>query len=705
MKTNKKFKLIHAFFYAFVLFLSINPSKMFCMDDEAGPANAETPTATQCFYTQSLVSADGNQVRIAYLNNVIGQNPILLEQFRKICSLRELFLLHAFHEAKIRNESAQKKVTSKLILFKEIIERKKQIKQKTIEILEQAETAYFESNTLVQELIDRIEITAQIKLLTYTLPGIPCAFKETLMHKNPFFNQFTYTNIKRIVSREFLSKEKHLKYLFSKQYLQDTQLVQLANDSCFFGTFPYLSVVHSSSSCLLARANSSIFSLEHICNVNPNLGYQILRLLAQARCCFIKRILIEKIDEFCRNQVHFTSSAQRKIHENKVKKLQEIKPKILKSTYSEAEGEVLTNQLLSSCNQSIKEKVIFLMEQDIQTSINTILSSYFYFIKDILRSFNFRQVEFLNLSPKDDYDLENIATLDLENLIFNNWLKEITKPEVQTQDAPATKIEQPNQKETGSRKHRKRKKKPKVKKEKPKQQSDDTEKQESEEEQISVQTVASTTPAKTVQEDAPLAPEEAHHANTTPQQPVVEPIIIEEPCPLPFLQQEDPSISDDVIIPNTSCILDMHRGTLNGHQIKIFVYPSQLPCNSCLLSNLDYSFLEQHGKIGWLKDNNHSFSRLVETNFGHLGQITEVTNFTREQAADITARYGGEYQHQVTIHIPGRLAPLTCPIAIGQALNPNGVFEFTILQRNPEDSNGLCIHRFFRPNPIAQAHH
>ncbi len=666
MKISKKFKKLSlvTLLLSSVLF-ALNINNVFGMAEpikKDNPATALMPPS-----------------RLDYLIAQIKSNQRFQQLLEIIGNLREQFLITALKESCFRYHQAEN-ILNPAYTSSEGSFRRKQTTQKTIEALQRAEDAYFDASPLVQELVDQIELAAQIHHVK-EISGLIQDIQSKWGYQD-LKGHFTYTVIKDIVSKEMLSKEDHLKYLFSQDYFTKFKLI----DVCipFTLSISYFRFLNKSYNSILGK--TSTFTLEVLYEKNPELLNQILAIFKKIRGYNLKLITLEKIDQFLLTQKSFGNTQQekclRRLHENKKLKLNEMKTKIAQDTYSLQELEDQTNITLEGLPENLRTKVLFLIQCELENQSGELLDKYFDYLMALT---NIQLSDCLPLAKQ--IDIEDLSTLDIEKTLLNSWLKEILKPELkieeitEPQDHKKTSHQKRGKKVTGKKTGKKPVKKSGANKSKP----IDIQKGSPEVKPVIV--VDKQSPDQTIPQ-ALLADGDLAQITQQISELTFEP-----------QQQVDPSARDDYT--HRNCIYDLSRGIFNGHQIKLLVF-NGLQDAETLLQNLDYSFLEQHGKILRTLDNNHSFSKLIERNFGSLGTIIESQELAKDEMQHMTTKYGRsfnfeQYKYKITVHIPGRITGLSCSTDFANGLRPNGNFEFVILQRNPADHNPLCVHRFFRP--------
>lgn len=664
MKISKKFKKLSLITLLLSTVFTLNTHNVFGM---AEPIKEENPA------TELMPSS-----RLDYLIAQIKSNPELQQQLENIGNIREEFLLTALKEACFRHTQALD-LCETFGSDRKIAERNR-IKKETVKTLQFAENTYFDADSAVQELVDQIELAAQIhhaKEIAHVLKEAQAQFD----YKN-LKERFTYTIIKDIVSKELLSKEDHLKHLFSKTYFLDFQLVSAA--APFMLSIPYFKFLNKSYNSILGK--ESTFILETLYKTNPELLHKILTIFKKTRGYNLKLIILEKINQFLATPRSFGNTQQekclRRLHENKRQKFAEIQTKIEQNTYSLQELEDQRNLTLEGLPENLCTKVLFLIQCELENQSGELLDKYFDYLKALTN------IHDADLLLAKQIDIENLSTLDIEKTIFETWLNEIIKPKLQIAANPEKKAARkaPNKKRS-KRPAKKIVKKPGANKPKP----------------IDIQ--------KDSPEAKPVIVDKQAHPSTTISQPQLSDDnlaqITHQISELTLAPEQQYAMQNDTSRQNdyahSNCIYDLSRGIFNGHQVKLFIYRKKdIPQDTgILLQNLDYNFLEQHGKILRTLDNNHSFSKLVEKDFESFGVIIESKEFTKHEMQSMTKTYGNslnfeQYKYKITIHIPGKITGLSCSTDFANRPGASGNFEFVILQRNPADPNPLCVHRFFR---------
>jgi len=632
----------------------------------------------------------------------VSKNPRLLKQAADILYKRGVLLESFFVEACV-NSSMHVVVGKDFIqghLLLGLLSKIQEVnKKKYIDV----EISFSEADQSVQEFINVIEAYA-----TYQ----QCKNLVTINPKHCF----TYENLRKELNVRALSKDQRLKILF-KELKFDLDDPEWRHSYMWSDIYKSLiktyyedlskQYAYLKDGVLPKVVKQSIFVIDEFIGEKTNRDTisKIHKLLLKARCIKIKRLITDAYGEYTKNKTDKPRDIKERLKLKAEKNhLLRIKQVLDKKTLSLDELLKLVNKELKGISPAICQYLKNLIKTDQQWCVFT--PSFMYFTSITARYFKGQ--------PYCD-DFYSDASSQIKKLCDNpSKLEKIlsyicTEEKEQRTDLSEKKrqclLNELLEEEAKSKKEKSKKKKNK-KKSKKKQRVDNKAKEEKVTKKIEKFSL-----------DADNTIIEQPKIDKTP--PKEEVLLSEKNIPKKDLSsllsqldisRKEPKIIKDFILEETkkcACIIDFERQELSGYTNKIFIFKPKKQADINHLCYLDYKC----EKINKFDDNNHSFSKVVDIEFGHCGDVNIIHDF------DVAKEFAGhktiifkkniclckDFKYKLIIKIPGRLAAIVYPMDRATSKGPSGTFEYVVFKKKLSDKAGLCVHRFFRPDKEFEA--
>ena len=650
---------------------------------------------------------------------ILANKPEYIKKILEILSLREKVIKDLFIESCIKQDNCNFTQNS--------LEINRKLKEITKKSYQEAENAYSEAPETVKTLIDRIE-EYFITIVQQVQPN------SQLQPNSQYHQSLTYNSIKPILNIKLLSADKHKTFLLSTKIF--SYLIKVRNIAptytctelykCFINqlyTYFFSCYKKFTDKNLPNNFPTTIFEFDHI-NIFSKATHliKICDFIIQIRLCKIVAKLNELIITKEKPYTYFSSNIKIRLQNKVLKKEWEPKLKPIKTILEQT---LSKNEIIKQIKEAfthasplfIKELLYF---TKLEEKFDQLSPFHFYF-KQLKYSIDCKSGKYnKKLSDTSQINIKKIFDQACKNFqILNEILQPILITKTKETKTPQTieSIKQPNKPRKKIRRRRKRKKLIKQEKNKTdlkktgpqalkaketnqKIEPNQTEKVKEEPKQPKNETIL---PKPTIEQKKIKSTTEQKIFSILEQAPQIQIPVINPtnqktvPLDLPtFVEGKDYIICNNIFF---ACILNLSRGKFGGYQNKIFILknPDCKKCTINLLGSLKYRTKVKTDMVKYL-DNNHSFPTLVEENFGQHCYMTE----TKEITIADKKEFDNQYKYKCYFYLPGRLTTLGYPITRFNELGEhaaNGEFEFTILLKDLNDMQGLCVHRFFRPYP------
>ncbi|MBS1988221.1 hypothetical protein JST56_04470 [Candidatus Dependentiae bacterium] len=630
----------------------------------------------------------------------ISDNHEELQQFLLIMNKRVKLMQGMFFESCARNAS----VVDDLVKdeFSACLSLRSLLIDQNLDLYTQAEIAYSEACSAVQQAIDTLEVLANNSQLA--------AYK----HKSATIKDlFSYQNIRRFFASRFLKKERpdaYRKFLFNSECFQEIEQIMMLYSMFLEADYykihlkfvydqVYKCYAHSADGVVNPEILPTIFALDEATSFSAptDARVRLCDFLRLVRLCKVKDFLVVEKNKYRQDKA--IKDVKKRILAGEIAKLQTFK--VSENDFSQEQCCALIPQLFHNFHPQAQQELSMLAQADrnyagIQPCALTALKAYFDDIVGMMYS------EGLPYSFKLDSDLFcSYKERILDGPACYRFMDEIQ----QTLNALFPPVQVPKQISVGKKSKKKKQKRKPVPQSKPKKIIEVLD--EPEAAFFSNQSSSSSSSLHS-QDNLDIDSNEISEALTiqfdslsVEDKPVMS-------CLPPHLQMRIPGLGeieqeaqeeveqiahkqDEIFCEDERliCLLDCQRAEQGGYQIEVFVYKNNQQQSINPLENLDYSVLS---KITNPRDNNHAFTKLVEV-YGSYGRFESIEELPEE---DLEYRNG--YRFKCFISLPGRLASLGYPIERASERGPSGTFEFIVLKKNKQDKGGICVHRFFRPN-------